>query len=444
SRITSGSPRWPKPASTATTTKKAAGLSWRRGSPLSKDVDRLAVRKNISKEESLMTDLPLSHIRVIDLTAHRAGPTAVRQLADWGADVIKVEAPQSGGSDATGSTRHGFDFQNLHRNKKAMTLNLKSPAGHAIFMKLAEKADVIVENYRSDVKHRLKVDYDTVAKINPRIVYGSIAGFGQSGPDAARPGVDQIAQGMGGLMSITGEPGRGPMRVGIPIADLTSGLLLAQAIILAPFNRERTGIVQRVHTSLLEAQIFMLDFQAARWLIKGGVPKQAGNAPPTGIPTGVFPTSDGHINIAASSDNLWKRCAKALGAPELMDHPEHASGALRSQNRKAVNERIAAVTRTRPSAYWIDAFNKAGVPCGPTNTVDQTFPEPQVKHLGIARPVKHPKLGDIKVVGQPINLSDFPQPKELKPTPELSQHTEEVLAALGYDEKTINDLKVGG
>jgi formyl-CoA transferase len=193
-----------------------------------------------------MTTLPLSHISVLDLTAHRAGPTAVRQLADWGAHVIKIEPPpppqsEGGKTDAMGGHRHGFDFQNLHRNKKAMTLNLKSTEGHDIFMKLAAKADVIVENYRSDVKHRLKVDYDTVAKINPRIVYGSIAGFGQSGPDAARPGVDQIAQGMGGLMSITGEPGRGPMRVGIPIADLTSGLLLAQAMILALFNRERTG-----------------------------------------------------------------------------------------------------------------------------------------------------------------------------------------------------------
>ena len=391
-----------------------------------------------------MTALPLSHISVLDLTAHRAGPTAVRQLADWGAHVIKIEAPSSEGADATGSSRHGFDFQNLHRNKKAMTLNLKSPEGHAIFMKLAAKADVIVENYRSDVKHRLKVDYDTVAKINPRIVYGSIAGFGQSGPDAARPGVDQIAQGMGGLMSITGEPGRGPMRVGIPIADLTSGLLLAQGIILALYNRERTGKGQWVHTSLIEAQIFMLDFQASRWLIKGEVPKQAGNDHPTGIPTGVFPTADGHINIAASGQNLWQRCAKALGAPELIDHPEHLTGPLRSQNRKAVNERIAAITKTKPSAYWLDAMNKAGVPCGPINTIDQTFAEPQVKHLGIARAVKHPKLGDIKVVGQPINLSDSPQPKELKPTPDLGEHTEEVLAGLGYDGKAIAALKASG
>ena len=391
-----------------------------------------------------MTTLPLSHITVLDLTAHRAGPTAVRQLADWGAKVIKIEPPSDGKADSMGGSRHGFDFQNLHRNKRSMTLNLKSPEGHAIFMKLAEKADVIVENYRSDVKHRLKVDYETVAKINPRIVYGSIAGFGQSGPDAARPGVDQIAQGMGGLMSITGEPGAGPMRVGIPIADLTSGLLLAQAIILALYNRERTGKGDWVHTSLIEAQIFMLDFQAARWLIKGEVAKQAGNDHPTSIPTGVFATSDGYINIAAAGDSMWKRFAKALGAAELIDHEEHTTPALRSQNRKALNERIAKVTKTNTSAHWIEALNKAGVPCGPINTIDKTFAEPQVQHLGIARSVKHYKLGDIKVVGQPINLHSTPQPKELKPTPDLGEHTEDVLATLGYDKKAVEALRAGG
>src|SRR5215212_10246302 len=384
-----------------------------------------------------MTALPLSHISVLDLTAHRAGPTAVRQLADWGAHVIKIEAPSSEGADATGSSRHGFDFQNLHRNKKAMTLNLKSPEGHAIFMKLAAKADVIVENYRSDVKYRLKVDYKSVKKVNPKIVYGSIAGFGQSGPDAARPGVDQIAQGMGGLMSITGEPGRGPMRVGIPIADLTSGLLLAQAIILALFHRERTGKGQWVHTSLIEAQIFMLDFQASRWLMKGEVAKQAGNDHPTSIPTGVFPTSDGYINIAAAGDSMWKRAATAMGAKELIDHPEHATPSLRSQNRKALNERLSEVTKTRSSAHWIAALNKAGVPCGPINTIDKTFEEPQVKHLGIARAVKHPRLGAIRVVGQPINLSAAPQPKRLKPTPDLGQHTDAVLKEMGLSSKKI-------
>jgi len=391
-----------------------------------------------------MTALPLAHITVLDLTAHRAGPTAVRQLADWGAKVIKIEPPGPDKGDATGGKRHGFDFQNLHRNKRGMTLNLKSEEGRAIFMKLAAQADVIVENYRSDVKHRLGVDYDSVAKVNPRIVYGSIAGFGQSGPDATRPGVDQIAQGMGGLMSITGEPGKGPMRVGIPIADLTSGLLLSQAILIALLQRESTGVGQWVHTSLIEAQIFMLDFQAARWLIKGEVAKQAGNDHPTGIPTGVFPTTDGHINIAASGDNLWKRFCAAMGAPELFDHPEHASGALRSQHRKAVNERIGAITRTKSSADWIAALNKAGVPCGPINSIDQTFAEPQVQHLGIAKAIHHPQLGDIKVVGQPINLSAAPQPKELRPSPELGEHTDDVLASLGLDKKAIEGLHARG
>ena len=391
-----------------------------------------------------MAKLPLSHLKVLDLTAHRAGPTAVRQLADWGAQVIKIEQPSDAKTDQMGGARHGFDFQNLHRNKQAMTLNLKSKEGHAIFMKLAKKADVIVENYRSDVKYRLKVDYKSVKKVNPKIIYGSIAGFGQSGPDAARPGVDQIAQGMGGLMSITGEPGRGPMRVGIPIADLTSGLLLAQAIILALLHRERTGKGQWVHTSLIEAQIFMLDFQASRWLIKGEVAKQAGNDHPTGIPTGVFPTRDGHINIAASGDNLFKRCAKALGAPELVDHPEHVTPSLRSQNRKAVNERISALTRTNTSAHWIEELNKGGVPCGPINTIDKTFDEPQVKHLGIARGVKHRKLGAIRVVGQPINLSASPQPKWLKPTPDLGQHTDAVLKGIGITAKKIKSLREGG
>src|SRR5215470_9733895 len=234
----------------------------------------------------IMTTMPLAGLTVLDLTAHRAGPTAVRQLADWGAAVIKIEPPGSAHGDVVGGSRHGFDFQNLHRNKRAMTLNLKSKEGREIFFKLAEKADVVVENYRSDVKHRLGIDYDAVANINPRIVYGSISGFGQTGPDATRPGVDQIAQGLGGLMSITGLPGQGPVRVGIPIADLCTGLFLFQAVLLALYHREHTGKGQWVHTSLLEAQIFMLDFQAARWLISGEVAKQASNDHPTSVPTG--------------------------------------------------------------------------------------------------------------------------------------------------------------
>ena len=391
-----------------------------------------------------MAKLPLEHITVLDLTLHRAGPTCARQFADWGAKVIKIEVPGGPKGEATGANRLGPDYQNLHRNKLNMTLNLKSEEGRAIFLDLAKTADVVIENYRSDVKHRLGIDYEAVSKVNPRIVYGSIAGFGQDGPDAKRPGVDQIAQGMGGLMSITGEPGRGPMRVGIPIADLTAGLFLFQACLLALMQRDATGVGQWVHTSLLEAQIFMLDFQAARWLLSGEVARQAGNDHPTAIPTGVFPTADGHINIAASGDQLWKRFCEAAGATDLINDPDHATSELRSRNRKRLNERIGLVTQTNSSAHWVKLLNDAGVPCGPINSIDQTFAEPQVQHLGIAKPVRHPELGDIKVVGQPINLTKAPQPAEYRPTPELGQHTDEIMAGLGRDAKSIAGLRSRG
>jgi len=391
-----------------------------------------------------MAGLPLDGLFVLDLTAHRAGPTAVRQLADWGADVIKIEPAGGAVGDVVGGSRHGFDFQNLHRNKRAMTLNLKSEDGRKIFFQLAKTADVVVENYRSDVKHRLGVDYEAVSAVNPRIVYGSLAGFGQTGPDATRPGVDQIAQGMGGLMSITGLPGQGPVRVGIPIADLTGGLFLAQAILLALMQREKTGVGQWVHTSLIEAQIFMLDFQASRWLMAGEVAPQAGNDHPTASPTGVFPTADGHINIAASGGALWPRLCEALGWPEGVEKSEYATGQLRAKNRVALNADIGALTKTRSSAYWIDVINKAGVPCGPINTIDKTFAEPQVQHLGIAKPIHHPKLGDIKVVGQPFTLTKAPQPEALGPTPELGEHTDRILAGLGYDAVAIQDFRARG
>ena len=369
----------------------------------------------------------------------------MRQLADWGADVIKIERPVAGGGDdAMGGKIKGPDYQNLHRNKRSLTLDLKSEEGKAIFFKLAESADVVVENYRSDVKTRLGIDYEAVAKINPRIIYGSISGFGQSGPDAKRPGVDQIAQGMGGLMSITGLPGQGPVRVGIAIADLTSGMFLAQGIMMALLQRETTGKGQWVHTSLLEAMIFMLDFQAARWLMKGDVPGQAGNNHPTGMPTGVYPTADGHINIAAAGDNLWRRCCATLGLDELSEHPDYATPDARSRNRDALNEKLSAVTRTKTGAEWIEAMTRAGVPCGPINTIDKTFAEPQVKHLGIATKVNHPELGTFEIVGQPINMTSLPRATELRPAPNPGQHTEEILASIGYDPADIIALRRAG
>src|SRR5947199_4804565 len=324
----------------------------------------------------------LARFTVLDLTRVRAGPTAVRQLADWGANVIKVELPEHlDGGEALGGARHGPDFQNLHRNKRGITLDLKSPEGTATFRRLAAKADVVVENFRPDVKTRLGIDYPALSKINPRLVYASISGFGQDGPYRDRPGVDQIAQGLGGLMSITGEPGRGPMRVGIPIADLSAGLFCALGILVALLEREVSGKGQEVTTSLLESQIFMLDFQASRWLNAGEVPKQAGNNHPTTIPTGVFKTSDGHINVAAVGGALWERLCRALGAEALMQRPEYATAADRLRNRDALNAELETFLATRSNAEWLDRLNEAGVPCGPIHSIDQVFADPQVSHL---------------------------------------------------------------
>jgi crotonobetainyl-CoA:carnitine CoA-transferase CaiB-like acyl-CoA transferase len=388
--------------------------------------------------------LPLSAFTILDLTHARAGPTAVRQLADWGANVIKIEPPGESKGDVTGSRREGFDFQNLHRNKRSLALNLKTEEGKAIFFELAKKADVVVENFRSEVKYRLGVDYDAVRKINRRIVYGSISGFGQTGPYAKRPGVDQIAQGMGGLMSITGLPGQGPVRVGIPIDDLCAGLLLAQGILMALIERQASGEGQWVHTSLLEAQVFMLDFQGSRWLMAGEVAKQAGNDHPTGIPTGVFPTTDGKINIAASGDHMFRRFCEAADAAALLDDPDYATGPARSKNRKALNERIAEITRKRPAAYWIELMNEVGVPCGPIYTIDQTFADPQVQHLEMARPIDHPRLGPLKAVGQAINMTRTPEPAKLRPTPDIGEHTDAILHDLGLSDARIAELRAAG
>jgi crotonobetainyl-CoA:carnitine CoA-transferase CaiB-like acyl-CoA transferase len=389
----------------------------------------------------MTTRLPLDGFKVLDLTAHRAGPTAVRQLADWGADVIKIEPPGGAGADATGSKRSGPDFQNLHRNKRGLTLNLKSKEGLKIFFDLAKTADVIVENFKSTVKYKLGIDYEEVKKINSRIVYGSISGFGETGPYAGRPGVDQIAQGMGGLMSITGHAGGGPVRVGIAINDTSAGLLLANAIVLALLDRERTGEGQWVTTSLIETQIYMLDFQAARYLMKGEVAGQEGNSHPTASGTGMFQTADGYINVAATGDNLWAAFCKAADAEDLLTNPDYATTEARTKNRKAILARIAEIMRRHPNDYWVEVLNKAGVPCGPINTIDKVFADPQVQHLGIATPVDHPKYGPQKVVGQPIHLSRYPQPEKLRHTPEPGEHTEEILESLGYDEAGIAELR---
>jgi len=384
------------------------------------------------------TNMPLSRYRVLDLTRVRSGPTCVRQLADWGSDVIKIEAPADG-KEQLGGSRDGFDFQNLHRNKRSLTLNLKAPEGLKIFYKLVVECDVVIENYRADVKNRLKIDYETLAKINPEIIMGSISGFGQDGPYADRPGFDQIAQGMGGLMSITGEAGGGPMRVGIPVADLCAGMFCAQGVLLALLERENSGKGQWVQTSLLEAQIQMLDFQAARYLKDKEVPVSAGNDHPTSIPTGVFQTADGHINIAVAGQAIYERFCDAIEAPELKAHELFDTGALRSTNRNQMNAAIDNITQHKSSAHWIEHLNAAGCPCGPIYSMDQVFADAQVQHVQMATPVTHPRLGQFDIVNQAIKMSRTPSSIR-SATPEQGEHTDDILGDLGYDAATIKSL----
>ncbi len=384
----------------------------------------------------------LSRFKILDLTRVRAGPTCVRQFADFGADVVKVETPGAG-DGGLGGPRLGSDFQNLHRNKRCIALDLKHPSGKEALFRLAAGADVLVENFRPDVKDRLGIGYDAMRAVNSRLVYASISGFGEDGPYRMRPGFDQIAQGMGGLMSVTGAPGGGPMRVGIPVADLTAGLFAAQGIMAALLEREVSGQGQWVQVSLLAAQIAMMDFQAARYLMEGEVPGQAGNNHPTSIPTGVFATTDGYVNIATSGNAIWARLAAALGLEALVDDPRFDSGSARLQNRDELNRLIEEVTRTRSSAGWVEALEAAGVPCGPVYSMDQVFADPQVRHLGMAPKVRHPKLGEVALVGQAIKLSRTPA--ELRTaTAALGQHTEDVLQELGYSAGEIAAMRAEG
>ncbi len=379
----------------------------------------------------------LSRLRILDLTRVRAGPTCVRQFADFGADVIKVETP---GEEDLGGARDGSDFQNLHRNKRSITLDLKSEAGAEVFRKLVATADVVVENYRPDVKDRLGIDYASLRAINPRIVLASISGFGQDGPYRDRPGFDQIAQGLSGLMSVTGFPGQGPVRAGAAVADVTAGLLAALGIMTALLEREVTGEGQWVQSNLLQAGITLLDFQAARYTMEGQVPPQVGNDHPTSMPTSAYQTADGFLNVAASGSVMWMRLCEAIGRPELVDDPRFRRADDRAANRQALADELNAALRQRPSAEWVDKLNAAGVPCGPIYRMDEVFADPQVRHLKAAVEVEHPRLGKLRILNQPIKLSRTPAAL-VSATPERGEHTDEVLREIGVSDADIARLR---
>ena len=390
---------------------------------------------------------PLEHIRVLDLTIARAGPMAVRLLADWGADVIKIEPPprkDAQGNSVTGG-RRGPDEQNLHRNKRSLAIDLKHADGKALFHRLAKDADVVMENFRSSVKYRLGVDYNTLKAINPGLVYASISGFGQDGPDSERPGVDQIVQGMSGLMSITGEPGQGPMRVGIAISDTSAGMFLGQGILLALLHRERTGEGQWVHTSLLEAMMSKLDFQGARYTMSGEEPTQQGNDHPTQVPMGMFNAKDGHVNIAAFGGQMWQRFCDALNATALLQHPDYQSIGSRTRHRDQIKADMNAITEMFTVAELVQRLNEAGVPCGPINTIKEAFENPQVQHLGMAVPAPHEEMGDLNLVRSPINLSSFPHPASLsRAAPDTGADGEDILLGLGFATDEIAVLQKSG
>ncbi|WP_048439466.1 CaiB/BaiF CoA-transferase family protein [Caenimonas sp. SL110] len=385
----------------------------------------------------------LQRFRVIDLTQVRSGPTACRQLADWGADVIQVQMPEHMRGDDTLGGQDGSDYQYTHRNKRSITLNLKEPEGIATLKRLIAKADVVVENFRPDVKHRLGIDYETLSKDNPGLVYASISGFGQDGPLAKRPGFDQIAQGMGGLMSVTGSPDGEPMRVGIPIADLCAGIFAAQGILVALLEREASGKGQWVHTSLLEAMVYMMDFQTSRYLIDGEVATQAGNFHPTSIPTGVYKARDGYMNIAVFGSKIWERFCAILGAPEWVSDARYHDKAGRSVNRDSLNAEINRRLAAHDRSYWIAQFNEGGVACGLISNMREALDEPQIAHLGMIKDVVSPRLGPQKLVGQPMQLERTPS-TVARSAPLRGEHTEEVLAELGISADDLRRMKAAG
>lgn len=386
----------------------------------------------------------LQRFRVLDLSRVRAGPTCVRILADFGADVIRIEPPSGVDPNEAmfAADRSGGDFQNLNRNKRSMTLNLKKPEGLEAFKRLVKTADVVVENWRPDVKKRLGVDYESLRAINPRIILASISGFGQDGPYAWRPGFDQIIQGMGGLMSVTGLPEQGPVRAGLAVADSGTGIYTAVGILIALLERATSGEGQWVHGSLLHTQVALMDFQAARYLNDGDVPTQAGNDHPTSSPMGLFQARDGVFNLGASGEGNWLRLCECLQTPHLKTAPDYANEKLRVANRRALNEALAQIFRTQSVSHWVELLNRAGVPAGPVYSIPEVFEDPQVSHLGVAQEIDTADGRTYRLISQPITLERTPA-RIASPAPGWGEHTAEMLAEIGYEPSDIARLQAG-
>jgi crotonobetainyl-CoA:carnitine CoA-transferase CaiB-like acyl-CoA transferase len=367
---------------------------------------------------------------------------AVRLLSDWGAEVLRIDPPDR---KPTLGPRRGSDEQNLHRNKRSLSVNLKSAAGAQVLRQLVERSDVVVENFRSSVKERLGLTYEALRAVNPRIILASISGFGQTGPYSQRPGVDQIVQGLSGLSSVTGEPGRGPYRTGIAISDTTAGMFLGQGILLALLHRERTGEGQWVHTSLLESMLNKLDFQAARYTVDGQVPGQEGNSHPTIVPMGTFDARDGKVNICGPGALMWGRLCEVLGAPHLAQDPRYQDQAGRLAHRRELEAQISELTRRHAIADLVERLNKAGVPCGPVYDIGRAFEDVQAKHLRMTRPARHAVLGDLQLLRSPINLSAFPHPESFgRAAPDAGEDTDAVLRDLGYSDDAVAALRRDG
>jgi crotonobetainyl-CoA:carnitine CoA-transferase CaiB-like acyl-CoA transferase len=378
------------------------------------------------------TGRPLARFSVLDLTTVRSGPTCTRILADFGADVVRVERP--GGE---GRERVFFDAADLHRNKRSIVVNLQDPRGVAIVKRLAARMDVVVENYRPDVKHRLGVDYEALSRENPRLVYASISGFGQDGPYRDRPGYDQIVQGMSGLMWLTGTAESAPLRVGIPIGDLLAGYFAAMGILTALLERETSGRGQRVETSLLEALTGSLSFQAAKYVNTGEVPPPVGNHHPLTAPMGVYRAKDGFFNLAVGNDDMWRRFCKVLDRPELADDARFGGMLSRVKHRQALDPLLEEAFARRSVAEWVEALNAAGVASGPIYTVDQVFADPQIRQADLVREVTNAAWGPHKVLALPVHLSRTPAVVE-RAAPMTGEHTREVLGTLGYEPAEID------